>query len=77
MSKGFFKTPTAKNETVKTYANNTPERDLILDQYKYYNIRSADIPMFIGSEEIRTNKTKDIRPPHDHDHVIGRLSFGG
>jgi len=62
----------AKNETVKTYANNTPERDLILSQYKYYNIRSADIPMYIGSEEVRTNKTKDIRPPHDHDHVIGK-----
>jgi len=72
MSKGFFKTPMAKNETVKTYANNTPERDLILSQYKYYNIRSADIPMYIGSEEVRTNKTKDIRPPHDHDHVIGK-----
>lgn len=72
MSNGFSKIPKARNEKVKTYANNTPERDLILGQYKYYNIRSADIPMYIGNEEVRTNKTKEIRPPHDHEKVIGK-----
>ena len=38
MGKGFFHVPTAINETVKSYAPGTPERETVLAQYKaYYN----------------------------------------
>jgi 1-pyrroline-5-carboxylate dehydrogenase len=30
-----------------------------------------DIPLTIGSEEIRTGNTRNITAPHDHKHVIG------
>jgi 1-pyrroline-5-carboxylate dehydrogenase len=29
------------------------------------------VPLYIGSEEIRTGKTKEIRPPFDHKKVVG------
>src|SRR5690606_7888644 len=36
----------------------------------------ADIPMYIGSEEVRTNKKGRLTPPHDHKHVLGYYHQG-
>ena len=36
MGKGFFHVPTAINEPVKSYAPGSPERALVLAQYKEY-----------------------------------------
>jgi 1-pyrroline-5-carboxylate dehydrogenase len=30
-----------------------------------------DVPLYIGSEEIRTGNTKNMTAPHDHKHVVG------
>jgi 1-pyrroline-5-carboxylate dehydrogenase len=35
-----------------------------------------DIPMYIGGEEVRTNKKVKITPPHDHKHVLGYFNQG-
>ncbi|HCD22456.1 MAG TPA: 1-pyrroline-5-carboxylate dehydrogenase, partial [Flavobacteriaceae bacterium] len=40
-------------------------------QYKKYFEGHADIPMYIGGAEVRTNNTRNITPPHDHQHVVG------
>jgi 1-pyrroline-5-carboxylate dehydrogenase len=32
--------------------------------------------MYIGSEEVRTGKTVDIHPPHEHAHVLGKFHMG-
>ena len=77
MGKGFFNVPKAKNEPVKTYGPGTPERTEVLEQYKKYYEGSVDIPMYIGSEEVRTKKTKNITPPHEHQHVVGQYHVGG
>jgi 1-pyrroline-5-carboxylate dehydrogenase len=37
---------------------------------KVYN-EKAEVPLYIGSEEIKTGHTKSIRPPHDHQHEVG------
>lgn len=71
MGKGFFHVPPAKNEPVKTYAPGTPERETVLKQYKEYYNTKADIPMHIGGEDIRTEKTAKIVVPHDHQHDQG------
>ena len=71
MGKGFFHVPVAVNEPVKSYAPGTVEREEVLKQYKTYFNGKADIPFYIGSKEIRTNNTKNIAPPHDHNHVVG------
>ncbi len=72
MGKGFFQVPVAVNEPIKGYAPGSPERDTVLQQYRAYYKGSADIPLFIGSKEIRTGKTKPLSPPHDHKHLVGQ-----
>ncbi|XLS28372.1 L-glutamate gamma-semialdehyde dehydrogenase [Flavobacteriaceae bacterium M23B6Z8] len=71
MGKGFFHVPVAVNEPVKSYAPGTTEREEVLQQYKSYFNNKVDIPFYIGGEEIRTGNTKEITPPHDHQHVVG------
>ncbi len=72
MGKGLFHVPTAINEPVKTYAKGTPEREAVLAQYDAYFNGNVDVPLYIGSEEIRTGKTQSMSPPHDHKHVVGQ-----
>ena len=76
MGKGFFHVPTAINEPVKSYAPGSPERALVLSQYKEYFNGNIDIPMYIGSEEVRTGNTRNMTPPHDHQHVVGHYHLG-
>ncbi|WP_291967929.1 L-glutamate gamma-semialdehyde dehydrogenase [Maribacter sp.] len=71
MGKGFFQVPTAFNEPIKGYAPGSPEREAVLEQYKVYFNDNVDVPMYIGSEEVRTGNTKPMSPPHDHKHIVG------
>ena len=65
------------NEPVKTYAPGSPERKALLDTYKKMYDKKIEIPMVIGGQDVRTGQLKDIRPPHDYQHVIGRYHLGG
>ncbi len=76
MPKGFFKVPAPKNEPVYSYAPNTPERQLLQDELKRMRETEVDIPMYIGSEEVRTGNTIKMSPPHDHAHVLGHFHEG-
>ena len=72
MGKGFFQVPTAYNEPVLSYAPGSPEREEVLKQYKAFYNEQVDIPLYIGSEEIKTGNTKPLSPPHDHKHIVGQ-----
>ncbi|MFS4469547.1 L-glutamate gamma-semialdehyde dehydrogenase [Maribacter sp. 2210JD10-5] len=72
MGKGFFQVPTAFNEPIKSYAPGTPEREEVLQQYKAYYNGQVEVPLYIGSEEIKTGDTEPMSPPHDHQHVVGK-----
>jgi 1-pyrroline-5-carboxylate dehydrogenase len=76
MANGFFNVPTPINEPVKGYAPNSPERIELLKTLKELKQQQRDIAMHIGGEEIRTGKTKNITPPHDHQHVLGQFHEG-
>ena len=71
MLKGFFHVPKAVNEPVKGYAPNSPEKAAVLAAYKTMWNSKIDVPLYIGSEEIRTGNTKTISTPHDHKHIVG------
>ena len=71
MGKGFFQVPTAINEPIKGYVPGSPERDAVLKQYKAYYNGQVEVPLYIGSEEIKTGTTKPMSPPHDHKHIVG------
>ncbi|MDC1104130.1 L-glutamate gamma-semialdehyde dehydrogenase [Polaribacter sp.] len=71
MARGFFNVPKAVNEPVKEYAPGSPERAEVLATYKEMFHSNMDVPMHINGEEVRTGNTKNITPPHDHQHVVG------
>ena len=71
MLKGFFQVPKAVNEPVKSYAPNSPEKAAVLAEYKKMWNETIDVPLYIGSEEIRTGNTKNMSAPHDHKHIVG------
>jgi len=63
--------PKAVNETVKSYAPNSPEKTAVLAAYKQMWNAKIDVPLHIGSEEVRTGNIRNIAAPHDHKHVVG------
>ena len=77
MSNAFYKVPVAVNEPVKSYAPGSPEKSSLIDKYnEMYNQNEVDIPMYIGSEEVRTNDKRPMSPPHDHKKVLGHYNYG-
>jgi len=76
MSLAIFKTPIPKNETVLSYAPGTPERALLLKTIQELRSQEADVPMFIGGEEVRTGQKIRMSPPHDHGHTLGYFHEG-
>ena len=71
MPKGIYNVPEAFNEPVKSYAPGTPEREQVLATFKELYNSTVDVPLYIGTEEIRTGKTKTINPPFDHKKTVG------
>jgi 1-pyrroline-5-carboxylate dehydrogenase len=71
MLKGFFNVPKAVNEPVKGYAPNSPEKAAVQAAYTKMWNSTIDVPLYIGSEEIRTGNTRNMTAPHDHKHVVG------
>ena len=76
MIKGFFQVPEAANEPVWNYKPGTPEREKLLSTYKELYNSNREAPMYIGSEEVKTDDVRDLTPPHDHKHVIGKYHRG-
>ena len=76
MSKGVFQLPEVKNEPVKSYAPGTPERVALKQKLAELNQGGLDLPMIIGGKEVRTGNLKDIRPPHNHRHLLGHYHQG-
>lgn len=76
MLKGFFNVPTPHNEGVLNYAPGSTERALLQSALTEARSQQIDIPMYIGDKEVRTGTKLEIRPPHDHQHVLATFSEG-
>lgn len=76
MSNGHFHFPQPKNETVLQFAPGSKEKELLKKALASAKKKKLDIPMYIGSEEVRTGKKFDIRPPHETKHVLGHFHQG-
>ncbi|QKZ11671.1 L-glutamate gamma-semialdehyde dehydrogenase [Spirosoma sp. KUDC1026] len=76
MSFGFFNIPAPVNEPVKEYRPGSPEREAVKQAIATFRSQEADIPMYIGNEEIRTNQKVRLAPPHDHQHTLGYFHEG-
>ena len=77
MSKGFFQVPLPVNEPVKGYAPGSAERSSLSAMYKkMYNQEPIDVPMYIGSELIRTEEKLALTSPQEPANVWGYLNRG-
>ncbi len=76
MSKGNFNIPTPINEPVQEYLPGSSEREILKQAIQSFRAQETDVPMYIGGQEIRTNRTLRISPPHDHKHTLGYFHEG-
>jgi len=76
MLKGFFNVPDPVNEPVQSYAVGSTERSLLQRALQTALAQEADIPMYIGGKEIRTDRKVSIHPPHRHGHTLGYYHGG-
>ena len=54
MPKGFYTSPIAVNEPIKSYAPNSSEKKELLDTYNNLLNKKIDIPMYIGGKKVIT-----------------------
>jgi len=76
MSNAIYKVPVAVNEPILNYAPGSKERDELKKAIAEMRSKVADVPMYIGGKEVRTDKKAKLSPPHDHQHVLGNYSVG-
>jgi 1-pyrroline-5-carboxylate dehydrogenase len=76
MLKGFFNVPAPVNEPVLNYGPRSVERAALTKALQEGRAKQIDIPMYIGNEQVRTGKTLEIRPPHDHKHILATYHEG-
>jgi len=76
MLKGFFNVPAPQNEPVLNYGPRSVERAALKAALEEARSKQIDIPMYIGGKEVKTNKKLEIRPPHDHKHLLATFSEG-
>jgi 1-pyrroline-5-carboxylate dehydrogenase len=76
MSIGTFSYPMPVNEPVLNYAPGSPERKRLKEVLHELKSQEIDVPMYIGSEEVRTNKMVTLHPPHEIAHTLGHFHMG-
>ncbi len=76
MLRGMYSVPKAYNEPIKNYAPGSPEKQELKKELARMRAKVADIPMFIGGQEITTDDKREIHPPHDHQHLLGYYNYG-
>lgn len=76
MDRGTFNYPMPTNEPVLSYAPGSPERSRLKQVLAELKSEEADIPMYIGGEEVRTGKLIELRPPHETAHLLGKFHMG-
>ncbi len=76
MSFGIFNVPIPVNEPVKEYRPNSAERIALKAAIRDFRATETDVPMYIGGQEIRTERKLRMAPPHDHKHTLGYFYEG-
>lgn len=76
MQTGYVSYPIPVNEPVLSYAPGSAERKRLKEVLAELKNSTVDIPMYIGSEEVRTATKKSIHPPHEIAHTLGYFYEG-
>ena len=76
MTIGTFSYPIPANEPTFQYAPNSPEKAALKQTLKNLKNTPVDIPMYIGGEEVFTEKKIAINPPYEKKFQLGHFSEG-
>lgn len=76
MNNGYFYFAEPKNEPVREYAPGSADAEHLKKAIKELKSTVRDIPMYINGEEVRTGDKKEIRPPHETDHLLAHFHAG-
>lgn len=76
MSFGTFSYPMPVNEPVLNYGPGSPEKKRLKEVLAELKSQEIDVPMYIGSKEVRTNKKVAMHPPHETSHTLGYFHTG-
>jgi 1-pyrroline-5-carboxylate dehydrogenase len=69
-----FQVPEPINEITKDYLKGSPERTEVIETYNSMYSKKIDVPLYIGKDEVFTDKKENINPPHDHQKIVGTYS---
>lgn len=76
MSIGTFSYPLPANEPILNYGPGSAEKKRLKEVLAELKKQVADIPMYIGGKEVRTNKKVSLHPPHETAHILGHFHAG-
>jgi 1-pyrroline-5-carboxylate dehydrogenase len=76
MSNAFFQVPVAENEPVLSYRKGSPEKLELKAALNDLKSQQADVPMYIGGQQVRTGNRVSIHPPHERKHTLGYYHRG-
>ena len=68
--------PTPVNEPIYSYAPGSTEREALQTTLKALKSQQVEVPLYIGSEQIKTDAKKPLTCPHNHQHVLGHYFEG-
>ncbi len=76
MSDAIFALPKAMNEPVLQFAPGSPEKLALKKMLATLKNQPLEIPQVIGGKKILEGEKTAIRPPHEHQHILGYFYKG-
>ena len=76
MQIGTFAYPLPVNEPILSYAPGSAEKKRLKEVLKELKSTEVNVPMYIGSKEVRTGKKVSMHPPHETKHTLGYFHAG-
>ncbi len=76
MNIGYFSYPMPVNEPVLNYAPGSIERQALKKVLSELKEKEADVPMYIGAEEVLTGKKVALHPPHEKSFTLSYFHEG-
>ena len=77
MQNSFPKSPMAINEPVRPYHPGSEDVKAVKQAYKALYNQNTEVPLTLNGEKIKTANTAEMRPPHDHQHLLGTYHLAG